>query len=206
MEGTGSEAVGVEVVAAAMPILDTQNTSEQDHESEENFRGGDHTGHQTPPKGRVMDGQSSTSFAQVAEPNLWYGDSTRLTPKQEEVALSLSRTCSSGIPPYICTMKRSNVVKRQLAFSREFSKRYIFPRLGTYGYETQVFAGNNLFGNKLNFSMIHGELRLLGGWPLFVKNNCIEAGHVCAFMFEEKEEGDLSLRVHVLGTMPLPTI
>ncbi|CAL4950063.1 unnamed protein product [Urochloa decumbens] len=142
-----------------------------------------------------MDGQSSTSFAQVAEPNLWYGDSTRLTPKQEEVALSLSRTCSSGIPPYICTMKRSNVVKRQLAFSREFSKRYIFPRLGTYGYETQVFAGNNLFGNKLNFSMIHGELRLLGGWPLFVKNNCIEAGHVCAFMFEEKEEGCMNMNI-----------
>jgi hypothetical protein len=54
--------------------------------------------------------------------------------------------------------------------------------------------------------MVHGELRLLGGWPLFVKNHRIEAGHMCSFIFEEEEEGELSLRVHVLGTMPLPTI
>lgn len=140
------------------------------------------------------------------EPKLWYGDRTRLTPKQEEAALGLSSTCGSGIPAYICTMKKSNVVKRQMAFSRQFSKRYIFARLGTYGSETKVFAGRDLFGSKLNFSMVHGELRLLGGWPLFVKNHRIEAGHVCAFMFEEEEEGDLSLRVHVLGTVPLPTI
>jgi hypothetical protein len=79
-------------------------------------------------------------------------------------------------------------------------------RLGTYGCETRVFAGRDLFGSKLNFSMIHGELRLLGGWPLFVKSHRIEAGHVCAFMFQEEEEGELSLRVHVLGTMPVPTI
>ncbi|NP_001143868.2 uncharacterized protein LOC100276666 [Zea mays] len=157
---------------------------------------------------RVMEAQSSTCFSKVVGPNLWYGDRTRLTPKQEEAALGLSRACGSGIPAYICTMKKSNVVKRQMVFSRQFSKRHIFGRLGTYGCETRVFAGRDLVGSKLNFSMIHGELRLLGGWPLFVKSHRIEAGHVCAFMFqeEEEEEGELSLRVHVLGTMPVPTI
>ena len=48
----------------------------------------------------------------VVEPKLWYGDRTRLTPKQKEAALGLSSTCGSGIPAYICTMKKSNVVKR----------------------------------------------------------------------------------------------
>jgi hypothetical protein len=74
-----------------------------------------------------------------------------------------------------------------------------------------VFAGCNRFGSKLNFSMIHGELRFLGGWPLFVKENRIEAGNVCTFIFEEEKEAEddgslLTLRIHVLGTVPLPTI
>ncbi|KAL5660594.1 hypothetical protein ACJX0J_027719, partial [Zea mays] len=63
---------------------------------------------------RVMEAQSSTCFSKVVGPNLWYGDRTRLTPKQEEAALGLSRACGSGIPAYICTMKKSNVVKRQM--------------------------------------------------------------------------------------------
>jgi hypothetical protein len=46
--------------------------------------------------------------------------------------------------------------------------------------------------------MIHGELRLLGGWPLFVKSHRIEAEHVCAFMFQEEEEGELSLRADLV--------
>ncbi|TVU19920.1 hypothetical protein EJB05_36102, partial [Eragrostis curvula] len=141
----------------------------------------------------------------TVQPNLCYGDNTKLTPEQEAAARGFSRACTSGIPMYICTMKTSNVMKRQLAFSRDFSKCYILPRLGYDCCETKVFAGCNRFGSKLNLSMVHGELRLLGGWPLFVKDNRIEAGHICAFIFEEEKEEEeddgalLSLRVHVLG-------
>ncbi|KAL6619029.1 hypothetical protein ACP70R_034168 [Stipagrostis hirtigluma subsp. patula] len=204
------------MAATATTILDTHNIAERDHEPEKNCRDaypgsglcpsgeGDLS---TPLKGSVLDGRSSRIFAEVTQPKLWYGDGTILTPKQEEAALGLSNACTSGIPVYICSMKKSNIIKRQMAFSREFSRRYIFPRLGTYGCETRVFAGRDLTGSKLNFSMIHGELRLLGGWPLFVKNNRIEAGHMCAFMFEEEDDEEkegvlLSLRVHVLGSAP----
>uniref|UniRef100_A0A0A9D206 Uncharacterized protein n=1 Tax=Arundo donax TaxID=35708 RepID=A0A0A9D206_ARUDO len=89
----------------------------------------------------VFKGVNELATGVMAQPNLLYGDDTKLTPEQEAAARGLSRACTFGIPAYICTMKKSNVIKRQLAFSRDFSKRYILPRLGYDGCETKIFCG-----------------------------------------------------------------
>ncbi|TVU13471.1 hypothetical protein EJB05_40529, partial [Eragrostis curvula] len=124
-----------------------------------------------------------------------YGDDTILTPKQEEAALILSRACTSAIPVYIQTIRSHT----QLVLLTEFSQRFLAPHLRSRG-EINISAGDNR--SKVRFSMNRGIFRIGAGWCQFIKDNNIKEGHICAFTFEEEEDGPFSVRVHKFNGMP----
>ncbi|CAN6337244.1 unnamed protein product [Urochloa humidicola] len=141
-------------------------------------------------------------FATLLTP--YISDGTKLTPEEEQAAISLSCDCASGIRTYIWTIKGSN---RELVFQTKFSQQYLSPYLGSGRWRAKVFAGNNLSPVEVSFHMTKPQrAALYGGWPRFVNINGFKKGDVCACTFEEGEDEEgapLSLRVHLLRAAPM---
>ncbi|CAL4894153.1 unnamed protein product [Urochloa decumbens] len=141
-------------------------------------------------------------FATLLTP--YISDGTKLTPEEEQAAISLSYDCASGIRTYIWTIKGSN---RELVFQKKFSEQYLSPYLGSGRWIAKVFAGNDLSPFEVSLHMTKPQrAALYGGWPHFMKINGFKKGDVCAYTFEEGEDEEgapLSLRVHLLRAAPM---
>lgn len=134
----------------------------------------------------------------------YISDSTKLTPEEEQAAISLSRDCAPGTRTYIRTILRSD--KKRLEFQKKFTVNCLYPYLCSA--RCKVFADDNLMTPvEVNFRAMpkEGKAGFYGGWLRFMEINGIKIGDVCAFAFKEEKEEEvapLSVRVRVLRATP----